>query len=72
MHLIKQMGVILETQCVQDVATRPKLAIVVLVDLGMRAKSLWERACSRWPYRVLPDRPHRLHREQARSHNGCN
>ncbi len=34
MHLIKQMGVILETQCVQDVATRPKLAIVVLVDLG--------------------------------------
>ena len=24
-----------------------ELAIVVLVDLGMRAKSLWERACSR-------------------------
>ncbi len=34
MHLIKQMGVILETQCVHDVATRQKLPIVVLVDLG--------------------------------------
>ncbi|PAA13425.1 hypothetical protein CJU81_07500 [Pseudomonas fragi] len=28
-------GVILETQCVQDVAARLKLPIVVLVDLGV-------------------------------------
>ena len=35
MHLIKQMSVILERQCVQDVAARQKLPIVVLVDLGV-------------------------------------
>ncbi|PRW96588.1 hypothetical protein C7A07_21030 [Pseudomonas fragi] len=30
---------------------------------------LWERACSRWYRLGVSDRPRRLHREQARSHN---
>ena len=30
--------------------------------------SLWERACSRWHQREIPDRPGRKHRRQARSH----
>lgn len=33
-------------------------------------QSLWERACSRWDQCGLPDGPHGLHREQARSHKG--
>ena len=41
MHLIKQIRAILEMQCVQDVAARPEQPIVVLVDLGMGAGSLW-------------------------------
>ena len=46
MHLIKQMSVILERQCVQDVAARQKLPIVVLVDFGVKVTTfLWERAC---------------------------
>jgi len=35
------------------------------------AGSLWERACSRWHRRAIPDRPHRLHRRQASSHRLC-
>ncbi|MDE4514130.1 hypothetical protein EU514_10025 [Pseudomonas fragi] len=30
---------------------------------------MWERACSRWCRRGLPDKPRRLNREQARSHS---
>jgi hypothetical protein len=30
--------------------------------------SLWERACSRWHRREIPDRPGRKHRRQASSH----
>jgi hypothetical protein len=30
--------------------------------------SLWERACSRWHRREIPDRPRRMHRRQASSH----
>ena len=30
--------------------------------------SLWERACSRWHQREIPDRPCRMHRRQASSH----
>ncbi|KAB0492885.1 hypothetical protein F7Q95_00365 [Pseudomonas psychrophila] len=33
--------------------------------------TLWERACSRWHHHVQPDTPHRLLREQARSHRYC-
>ena len=33
-------------------------------------QSLWERACSRWDQRGLPDGPGRLYREQAPSHMG--
>ena len=33
MHLIKLMSVILKRQCVQDVAAKQKLPIVVLADL---------------------------------------
>ena len=32
---------------------------------------MWERACSRWHHRGLPDRPQRLHRRQACSHRVC-
>ena len=35
------------------------------------AGSLWERACSRWHRRAIPDRPRRLHRRQASSHRLC-
>lgn len=40
------------------------------MTLSKTPQSLWERACSRWDQRGLPDAPSRLQREQSSSHMG--